>query len=167
MYHFTYLPNEYVHGSRKFKNSLEFSLSVLHLDGVTITAYLDDCINMNRSFQECWKNTKQIAQTFQNLSFTVHPEPKSVFPPSQKIEFLDFSLNLVTMAITLTNEKKRQLKSFCTNILLVTTTNVRTIASSLGKIPAVFCKIWQTSLCLGRCKTAALSKHRGNYNSKI
>lgn len=64
--------------------SLKPLLSALRLDGVTI-AYLYDCINMNRSFQECQENKEQIIQMFQNLGFTVHPESKSVFHPSQKI----------------------------------------------------------------------------------
>ena len=111
--------------------SLKPPLSALLLDGVIIAAYLDGCINMNRSSQEYWENTKQIIQTF-------HPEPKSVFDPSQKIELLGFILNSVTMKIILPDEKKRQLKSFCTNILLTTTTEIRKIASILGKITSSF-----------------------------
>ena len=54
------------------------------------------------------------------------------------IEFLSFILNSVTMTIILTDEKKRQLKSFYTNILLATTTNIRKIASIVGKITSCF-----------------------------
>ena len=93
LYQFTCLPNGYCHGPRKFTKSLKPLLSSLRLDGVTIATYLDDCININRSFQECWGNTKQIIQTVQNLGFTVHSETKSVFHASQKIEFLGFILN--------------------------------------------------------------------------
>ena len=105
LHQFICLPNRNCHGIRKFTKSLKPPFFVLRLDGV----------NMNRSSQECWKNTKQIIQTFQNLGFTVHPEPKSVLQPSQKIEFLGFILNSVNMTITLTDENKRQLNSFCTN----------------------------------------------------
>ena len=54
------------------------------------------------------------------------------------IEFLSFILNSVTMTIILADEKKRQLKSFYTNILLATTTNIRKIASIVGKITSCF-----------------------------
>ena len=169
LYEFTCVPNGYCHGPRKFKKSLKPLLSALRLDGVTIAAYLDDSINMNRSFQECWENTKLIIQTFQNLGFTVHPEPKSVFHPSQKTEFLGLILNWVTMTITLIDKKQRQLKSFCTNILLATTTKIRTITSILGKITSSF-----PATKFGRIhyrgleiyKTVAVSKHRDNYNAK-
>ena len=118
LYEFTCVPNGYCHGPRKFIKSLKPLLSALRLDGVTIAAYLDDSINMNRSFQECWENTKLIIQTFQNLGFTVHPEPKSVFHPSQKIEFLGLILNWVTMTITLIDKKQRQLSPFAQTFYL-------------------------------------------------
>ena len=53
----------------------------------------------------CWENTKSILITFQNLGFTVHPEPnpKSSFYPNQQIKFLGFELNSVSMTITLAN----------------------------------------------------------------
>ena len=68
------------------------------------------------------------------------------------------------MTIILTDKKKRQLKSFCTNILLVTTTNIGTATSILGKITSSFPAANLADL--ERCKTAALSKHRGNYKAK-
>ena len=112
---------------------------------------------MNRSSHECLRNTKQIIQIFQNIGFTVHPEPKSLFHPSQMIKFLVFILNSVTMTTTLTN------------ILLAITTNIRTIANILGKTTsfraAKFGRLHYRGL--ERRKTAVLSKYRGNYNAKI
>ena len=169
LYQFTCLSNGYCHGARGFTKSLKPPLSALCLDGNTIAASSDDCINMNRSSQECWENTKQIIQTFQSLDFTVHPESKSMLHPSQKIEFSGFMLNSVTMTRTFTDEKKRQLKPFCTNILLATTTNIRTIASVLGKITSSFpaAKFGRLQYRgLERYKTEALFKDRGNYSAK-
>ena len=74
--------NGYCHVSRKFTKYLKPSLSALRLDDVTIAAYLDDCINLNCSSQECLENTEQTIQIFQNLGFTVYPEPKSSHHPS-------------------------------------------------------------------------------------
>ena len=124
--------------------------------GFTRAVYLDDCINMNRSSQECWENTKQIIQTFRNFGFTVHSEPKSVLHPSLKIEFLGFILNSVTMKITLTDEKKIQLQSFCTKIFLAATTNIRTIDSILGKITSSF--------PVGGVRSYKIPKHRLHFS---
>ena len=73
------------------------------------------------------------------------------------------------MKINLTEKKERQLKSFCTNILLATTANICTVATIVGKITerfpaAKFGRLHYRSL--KRCKTVPLSKHRGNYNTK-
>ena len=72
---------------------------------------------MDKRERACWENTKTIANTFLNLGFTVHPEPKSSFYPTQQIEFLGFEINSVSMTIFLTNAKKENLKLFCINIL--------------------------------------------------
>ena len=44
-------------------------------------------MNMDIRERTCWENTKSILITFQNLGFTVHPEPnpKSSFYPTQQI----------------------------------------------------------------------------------
>ena len=62
-------------------------------------------MNMDIRERTCWENTKSILITFQNLGFTVHPEPnpESSFYPNQQIKFLGFELNYVSMTITLAN----------------------------------------------------------------
>ena len=136
LYKFTCLPNGYCHGPRKFTKVLKPPLSTLRLDNITIAAYLDDCINMNPSLNQCRENTQKIIKLFQTLGFTVHSEPKSNFTPTQRIEFLG-SLDSVTMTITLNNNKKRKLKILCANPLSGVTTN-GTISQVLGKITSSF-----------------------------
>ena len=82
LYKFTCLPNDYYHGLRKFTKVLKPPLCTLRLDNITIAAYLDDCINMNPSLNQCWENTQKIIKLFQTLGFTVHSEPKSNFTPT-------------------------------------------------------------------------------------
>ena len=79
LYKFTCLPNGYCHGLRKFTKVLKPPLSKLRLNKITIAAYLDDCLNMDKSERTSWENTKIIVNTFQNLGFIVHPEHKSSF----------------------------------------------------------------------------------------
>ena len=55
----------------------------------------------------------QSPKTSHNLRFTVHPEPESSFYPAQQIDFLGFEINSVSMVITLTNSKTKNLKLFC------------------------------------------------------
>lgn len=167
---FTCLPNGYCHGPRKFTKALKPPLSELRLKDITIAAYLDDCLNMNKGKLKCWENTKIIIRTFQNLGFTVHPEPKSSFYPTQKIEFLGFVINSVSMTITLTNNKKEKLKLFCSNILTTRMPKIRTIASILGKITSSFpaAKFGRLHYrALERCKATALHENKGNFNARL
>ena len=117
----------------------------------------------------CWENTKTIVNTFQNLEFTVHPEPKSFFYPTHQIEFLGFKINSVSMRIFLTIAKTENLKVFCTNILNSRTPKIRTVASLLGKITNTFpaAKFGRLHYRgLERCKTMSLYKSNGNFNAR-
>ena len=88
---------------------------------------------MNPSLNQCWENTQKIIKQFQTLGFTVHSEPKSNFTPTKRIEFLEFVIDSVTIAITLNNNKKQKLKNLRANLLSGVTT-IKTISQILGKI---------------------------------
>ena len=169
LYKFTCLPNGYCYGTRKFTKVSKPPLSTLRLDNITIAAYLDDCINMNPSLNQCFQNTKKIIKLFQTLRFNVHSEPKSNFTPIQRIEFLRFVIDSVTMTITLNNNKKHKLKTLCAN-LLSGVTAIRTISQVLGKItsnfPATkFCRLHYQNLEV--FKTRAPKYHKNNFNAKV
>ena len=112
LYKFTCLPNGHCHGPRKFTKALKSPLSKLCLNKITIATYLHDCLNKDKREIACWENTKTNFDTFQNLGFAVHPQPKSSFYPTQQIEFLGFGMNSVSMKITLTNAKKENLNLY-------------------------------------------------------
>ena len=75
----------------------------------------------------------------------------------------------VSMTITLTNAKKKNLKLFCTNILNSKTPKIRTVASLLGKITSTFPAAKFVRLYyreLEKCKAMALCKNNGNFNAR-
>ena len=74
--------NGYCHGTRKFTKVLKPPSSKLCLDKIEIAAYLDDCLNMGKRKRKCWENAETIANTFQNLGFTVPSKPKYSFYPT-------------------------------------------------------------------------------------
>ena len=124
---------------------------------------------MDKRKRKCWENTKTIVNISLNLGFTVHSEPKSSFYPTQQIEFLGFEINSVSMTITLTNAKIKNLKLFCTNILNSRTPKIRTVTSLLGKITSTFpaAKFGRLHYRdLERCKTMALCKSNSNFNAR-
>ena len=67
LYKFTCLPNGYFHGPWKLTKVLKHLLSKLRLNKITIVAYLDDCLDMDKKERTCWENTKAIAKTFSKI----------------------------------------------------------------------------------------------------
>ena len=124
---------------------------------------------MNPSLNQCWQNTQKLIKLFQTLGFKVNSEPKSDFTPTQKIEFLEFVIESVTMTITLNNNKKQKLKMLCANLLNRVTT-IRTISQVLGKITISFpaTKFGQLHYRnLKVFKTRALKYQKNNFNTKV
>ena len=72
-----------------------------------------------------------------NLGFVVHPE-KSVFAPSQEVEYLGFIINSVTMTVRLTTEKKRNIFDICQEVLLKECVSIRLASKLLGKFTSNF-----------------------------
>ena len=99
-YKFTCLPNGLCSGPRNFTKLLKSSLAKLRLDYIKIAAYIDDLIILSYSF-DILKNVWKCVKLLGNLGFVIHPE-KSVFAPSQEVEYLGFITNSVTMTVRLT-----------------------------------------------------------------
>ena len=155
-------------------NSRKPPLSKIGLNKIRIAAYLDDCLNINKRERKCWESAKTIVNAFQNLGFTVYPESKSSFYPTQQIEFLRFEINSVSITITLTNAKTENLSVFFTKILQQKansrTPNLRTVTSLFGKITSTFPAAKRDRLHyrgLKRCKTLALYKSSGPSNARV
>jgi hypothetical protein len=168
LFKFCALPNGYCHGPRKFTKLLKVPLSELRKRGVIISAFLDDCINIHRDPVVCLDNTVSTISMYQKLGFTVHPEPKSSFLPSQEMEFLGFILNSRSMTITLTPEKKTKMKNLCSEILNRKCIKIRQIASLLGKISSSFpaSKFGRLHYRgLERLKTRSLAFCNNNFNA--
>ena len=104
LYKFTCLLNRLCSGPGKFTKLLKSPLAELMLHYVKIAAYTDDLITLAYSFDICLKNVWKCLKLSGNLDFVVHPE-KSIFVPSQEIEYLGFIINSVTMIVRLTTEK--------------------------------------------------------------
>jgi len=63
---------------------------------------------------------------------------KSVLQPLQKIDFLGFVLDSITMMVTLNESKSMKVKSACENLLLQKTATIRTVAQVKGFLVSSF-----------------------------
>ena len=103
LYEFCALPNGLSTGPRKFTKLLKPPLSVLRKQKSNVGAYIDDLLLTNIIFQETSKSTDIAASLLDSLGFIIHPE-KSVFTPTQTIEYLGFTIDSRKMMVFLTEK---------------------------------------------------------------
>ena len=72
---------------------------------------------MNSNRDKCMDNIDTIISTFDSLGLVIHPE-KSIFQPTEIIEFLGFIINTTKMTISLTSAKQQALVNLCTESVL-------------------------------------------------
>ena len=137
LFQFTCLPNGLSCAPRKFTKLLKPALSELHLRGHISSAYIDDMYLQGQTYKECVHNVIDSIARIDSLGLVAHPG-KSVFNPSQQLEFLGFILNSVSMTIRLTPEKAAGLKTTCHALLTNPSPTIRELARVVGKIVSSF-----------------------------
>ena len=131
--------------------------------------YIDDSILLGESWEECALNVKETVELAMKLGFVVHPD-KSIFDPTQLIEFLGFWINSVDMVVTLTESKAHTIRQLCLDLINYKKPTIRTVAKVVGKMVASFPAVRFGKLFYRRIdneKTTALKLNRGDYESKM
>lgn len=80
--------------------------------GIRLIIYLDDILIMSESKELAQKHTNMVVSLLSSLGFVVNKE-KSVFEPTQVLEFLGFQVSSVEMSLSLQGEKIRSIKKEC------------------------------------------------------
>ena len=166
LYKFLALPNGYAEGPRKFTKLLKPPLAVLRSSGICVAAYIDDLITMNNSFNACLNNVFSIVNMIDSIGFTLNVH-KSKLIPSQKIEFLGMIIDSTTMTVSLTQDKKLNIKAMAYAILLESRTKIRDIARFIGKLTSSLIAVPLGKLFyrhLDRLKCKALVQNQGNFD---
>ncbi|XP_068691461.1 uncharacterized protein [Montipora foliosa] len=148
-------------------NSLWSSLAYLRQKGCTVSGYIDIFLIQGNDSRECFSSLEEAVLLFLQLGFHVHPE-KSVLIPSQSLTFLGFNSNSVSMTVTLTQEKRDQLESLCTEAIHWENLSIGFVAKIIGKVvsalPGVeFGRLHYRNL--QRDKIYALSANQGDYDA--
>ena len=126
--------------------------------GHTVLAFIDDTLLQGDTEQDCQSAIMATCQVFDSLGFTVH-SVKSVLQPTQRIEFLEFWLDLVNMIVSLTDRKVEKIRSVCVELLEMEVCSIRHTTEIIGYLVAahpgvslfgfvrVFCKEWRLLKC--------------------
>ena len=136
--------------------------------GHTCLGYIDDSLYVEDTQEDCLWATLHAVQLFSQLGFQIHPE-KSVFIPTQCIEFLGFLLDSSTMTVRLTSTKNHKLVQMCQKFLQPNKNfTIRQVASLIGSLVSSFPGVEFGPLhyrALGADKDSYLRIHQGNFDA--
>ena len=115
-YQYTCLPNGLASAPRIFTKLLKPVYATLHSMGHLNSGYIDDSYLQGHTVADCQQNVGDTVTLFTRLGFFIHPE-KSVFVPTQRLTFLGFVLDLISMTVTPTEVKTQKIKCSCDTLL--------------------------------------------------
>ena len=149
---------------RKFTKLLKPVYTVLRKKGHVSSGYIDDAYLQGNTYADCACNVVDTVDLFSTLGLVVHPD-KSVFEPTQILEFWGFLLNSILMRITLTAQKVEKIQSACTTLLNKSSrVSIRDVSRVIGLLVSSFPGVMFGPLyyrALERDKVQALKLFRG------
>ena len=114
-FQFTCLPNGLACARRLLTKLLKPVYTHIRSISHTCMGHIDDSLLVGYEFTACKKNVFDTVGIFCSLGFIIHPY-KSIFEPTQEIEFLGFLLNSVSMTIRLPTAKASHVKKACVDL---------------------------------------------------
>ena len=136
--------------------------------GVRLIIYLDDLFIMAESKALSIEHTNLAITLLTTLGFVIN-EDKSVTSPTQELEFLGFLVNSMTMTLSLSPGKIKNIRKDCQRLVNSRIVSVRNIARLLGKLSASIQAIFPAPLhyqYLLRAKNQALKEHQ-SYEAMV
>ena len=170
LYQFTCLPMGLSSSPRIFTKIMKPVFAHLRSEwGHCCFGYIDDSIYLEDTQQLAETSTLHATQLLTRLGFVPHPT-KSVFEPTQNLEFLGFQLNSVTMQVKLTPKKIERLINACQRALAPQTLSIRDLASLIGSLVATFPGVQFGPLhyrTLEHDKNLALQQSNYHFDAKV
>ena len=108
-FRFTCLPQGFTSAPRVFTKLLKPVFSHFRSLGIIALCYLDDCLFLASSADALLKDLKYVIGVLDALGLTISVS-KSCLVPSQRIEFLGFTLDSVQMSACLTGAKRQKIQ---------------------------------------------------------
>ena len=169
-YRFTCLANGISSAPRIFTKLMKVPLSFLReKHGLLITAYLDDLLLIANSAKELTQAVKLTLELLRDLGFHISTK-KSVLTPSRIITFLGFSIDSITMTVSLPSEKVDAILAAIQACQTSSEISIRQFAALVGKLTAslpgnrygqVFLKQLEIA------KTRSLCRNNFNFDALI
>ena len=168
LYQYKALPNGLSSAPRLFTKLLKPPFAKLRSLGYCIVGYIDDTLLIAPSKEEAEMAVNHTAIVLSELGFIIHPR-KSIFNPTQQISYLGFVINSCDMTVSLSWEKRQDIKTRCVELSRKQKPSIRQIAEVIGKLVASFPAIQYGQLhyrSLEIVKIQGLKKNYGNFEAK-
>jgi len=172
LYKFLAMPQGLNCAPQKFTKCLKPVYASLRKMGHVSIGYIDDSFLTGRDVGECRANVLTTANLFNRLGFVIHPT-KSVFAPSQELQFLGFVLDSRSMTVSLPIDKAKVIKSACLQLLEANQCNrltIRHVSVVIGLMVASFPGVELGPLyyrSIESDKIRALKIAKGNFDGAI
>ena len=169
LYQFTCLAQGLSPAPRIFTKIMKPVFSELRKQGYTSVTYIDDTLLLEATATECTDNMQTTAVLFDELGFTIQTV-KSIFEPTQIIEFLGFILNSITMTVSLTMRKASKIRQLCQTTIHKKWISIRDFAALIGNLVASEPGVMYAPLFYKRLeneKNCALSDNRGDFDAQM
>lgn len=137
LHEFVCLPNGLSSAPRIFTKLLKPPLAVLRGKGVLIVVYIDDIILLADDRGTLLTNIHQTIAMFKCLGFTIH-EQKSQLVPSQRVTFVGFILDSLSMTFSMKPDKAEKVMSAICQLLKKDKPLIREVASVVGLVVSCF-----------------------------
>ena len=115
------------------------------------------------------KDVTKIIKLFMALGIIIHSSKPQLIP-AQKIEYLGFVIDSVSMSVSLSNNKKKAFTDICEDTQITSEVTIRHIVRVLGKVSNNLLAAPPGRLhyrVLERFKTEALKEHKGNFDKIV
>ena len=131
-YQFTCLPFGLTSAPWVFTKTLK---PVAALGRQLVIIYLDDILLMGESKEQAQERVAALIYLLQCLGFVINTE-KTITDPTQKLEFLGFMVNTMTMELSLPSEKLKKIRAESRKLLGAGQVSARALSRLIGKMSA-------------------------------
>ena len=132
---FTCLPQGFASAPRIFTKLLKPVFSHFRSLGIITLCYLDDFIFLSSTPEALARDLDYVLSVLDSLGLTINLDKSCLFP-SQRIEFLGFDLDSVSMSVTLTRDKQEKIQRLGSALLTKECVSIRELAVFIGNVVA-------------------------------
>ena len=105
--------------------------------GYVIVGYIDDTLLLDETKEQLVRTVQDTVDLLRRLGFLIH-DKRSVFSPSEKVVFLGFEINCVSMTVQLMEAKRMSIVRLCKTLQSERTSTIHEVASVIGKLVSSF-----------------------------